>query len=149
DGQAPPDQSFKVPSGMASGLKIKIAPDVVIAAGQTTSILLDFDLGSSFHVTGSGGEPTCADLLLGDRQVIFHPVVHATPAQALGVISGTVFESDGTTPAANAEVTAFAAVLSPPATRTGADLPAASTFSSATTTAQVSIGGYALVLPPG
>ena len=57
-----PSRDFTIPSGAASGLKIKIDPPVLIASGQTSEVMLDVNLTESFHTTGLGGEPTCDDL---------------------------------------------------------------------------------------
>lgn len=44
---------MKVPSGSASGLKIKINPSIEIINGMSGEILLDFDVSRSFKTTGS------------------------------------------------------------------------------------------------
>src|SRR5205085_4442260 len=72
-----PDVAFTVPSGMQSGLKINVNPDFLIASGQTTPLLIDFDLSRSFHATATGGDPTCDDLKGGTSKTLFNPVVHA------------------------------------------------------------------------
>src|SRR5207247_1901840 len=94
-----------------------------IAAGQTTPLVLDFDLANSFHVTGLGGDPTCDELKLGST-ILFDPVVHALNADETGVVSGTVTDSTGAV-VADVEVTAFPAGTVVDATT----VPTASTFS--------------------
>ena len=139
-----PTQPFKVPSGMSSGLKIKIDPPVLVAAGQTVPLLLDFDVAASFHTTGLGGTPTCDDLKAGENQVIFRPVVKALNPNEHAVITGTVYDA-AVMPVADAEVTAF-----PAGTTVNADTePSVSTFSSPTGLRNVPPGSYALHVTPG
>ena len=38
------DRTFKVPSGMSSGLKIKVDPPILVASGQEVDLTLDVDL---------------------------------------------------------------------------------------------------------
>ena len=139
-----PAQPFKVPSGMSSGLKIKIDPPVLVAAGQTVPLLLDFDVASSFHTTGLGGTPTCDDLKAGESQVIFRPVVKALNPDEHAVITGTVFDAL-VLPVGDVEVTAF-----PAGSSVAADTePSVSTFSSPTGLRNVPPGSYALHVAPG
>lgn len=135
-------QTFKVPSGMQSGLKIDPKPPIVIAAGQVTPLRLDFDLSESFHVTGTGNSPTCDDLKDGHK-VIFHPVVQAMNLNENGVVAGTV--TQGGTAAADVEVTAFVAGTVVDALTT----PILTTFSSPSGLSNVALGEYALLLEPG
>ncbi len=138
------DETFTIPSGMQSGLKINVQPNFVIAAGQTTPLVLDFDLARSFHVTANGGEPTCTDLQQGTGTVHFDPVVHALNADETGVVSGAVTDSLAA-PIADVEVTAFLA-----GTVVAADtVPTASTFSAPAGLTNVTEGSYALRLDPG
>jgi hypothetical protein len=140
---ASPTQSFKVPSGMQSGLKINVNPRFTIAAGQTTPLLIDFDLSNSFHVTGTGNEPTCADLKSGENTVIFNPVVHAVNTDQTGVVQGVV--SDATpAPVGDVEVTAFPAGTVVDATT----LPVVTTFTAPAGMVAVE-GSYAMHLDPG
>ena len=137
-----PTQSFKVPSGMQSGLKINVNPNFVIANGQTTPLLLDFDLSNSFHVTGTGGDPDCADLKTGENTVLFDPVVHAVNTDQTGVVQGVV--SDATpAPVGDVEVTAFVPGADP-----AVDLPVATTFT-APAGGTAAEGSYAMHLDPG
>jgi hypothetical protein len=60
-----PDVGFKIPSGDASGLKLKIRPPAFVAPDQTTELIFDVDLGKSFRTAGLGGDPTCDELKEG------------------------------------------------------------------------------------
>src|SRR5262245_6065038 len=138
---ASPTQSFKVPSGMQSGLKINVNPSFTIASGQTTPLLIDFDLSNSFHVTGTGNDPTCADLKTGENTVIFNPVVHAVNTDQTGIVQGVV--SDATpAPVGDVEVTAFLAGADP-----AVDLPVVTTFTAPAGMAAAE-GSYATHLDP-
>lgn len=139
-----PDVTFTVPSGMQSGLKINVQPNFVVAAGQTTPLVLDFDLANSFHVTGNGGEPTCDDLKDGTSTVLFNPVVHAMNADETGVVTGMVTDASAV-PAADVEVTAFPAGTVVDDTT----VPSASTFSAPAGLLNAPEGSYALRLDPG
>lgn len=139
-----PDAAFKVPSGDASGLKIRIEPPAVVAAGQTTTLILDFDLADSFHTLGLGGDPTCDDLKQGENQVIFSPLVRANNESTDAIIRGTVIDDSGV-PVPDVEVSAFPA---------GTDIvaepdPLATTFSAPDGLDGVQEGDYALLLPAG
>lgn len=135
---------FKVPSGETSGIKIKPSPDILIAAGQTTPLLLDLDLSRSFHTTGEGGDPTCADLKDDKGTVIFRPSIRAINPDSSGVIAGVVRDSGGNA-VADVEIAAFAA-----GTQVAADTePLASTFSAPGGLSNAAPGSYAMHLDPG
>lgn len=139
-----PNRVFTVPSGSQSGLKINVQPAFVVAAGQTTPLVLDFDLSRSFHVTGQGGEPTCDDLKQGSGKVLFNPVIHASNADETGLVSGAVTDATDA-PVADAEVTAF-----PVGTVVdGTTVPTTSTFSAPAGLLNAPEGSYALRLNPG
>lgn len=70
-----------VPSGAQSGLKIFVNPDIVIASGISTDVLLDFDLSQSFVPQGT------ADHITGFN---FKPVIRAANLTTAGSISGDV-----------------------------------------------------------
>jgi hypothetical protein len=136
-----PDVDFKISSGQASGLKVKIDPPALIVAGQTTELIFDVDLGNSFKTTGLGGDPTCDELTLGNN-VIFSPVVRVNNVATDGIVLGTV-KTDAGTGVGDVEVCAFTA---------GADIvaepePVACTFSAPDGLTDVSVGDYALLLP--
>jgi len=137
------EQVFKIPSGSQSGLKINVEPHVVIAAGQTAHLQLDFDLAESFHVTGTGGDPTCDDLKDGENKVIFNPVVHACNLDESGVVSGTV--SREAIPLSGVLVEVFVAEQVIDDTTA----PVATTFSSPSGLENVAEGEYALRVAPG
>lgn len=90
---------LKVPSGDASGLKIKIQPSVYIEAGQSSDVLLDFDLSRSFIVKGNFKKGTFSGF-------IFKPVVRGIYMKHAGSVEGTVTDSTGT-PVKNAMVEVF------------------------------------------
>ena len=88
---------LKIPSGSASGLKIKIAPELVIESGVESEVLLDFDVSKSFMVQGNMNTPA------GIKGFMFKPVIRAMCQKYSGVIEGKVFENV-TTPVAEAHV---------------------------------------------
>jgi hypothetical protein len=47
----------KIPSGSSSGIKVQLSGDLAPAAGDTTSVLIDFDVESSFTMQPSGQGP--------------------------------------------------------------------------------------------
>ena len=136
-------QPFKVPSGMSSGLKIKIRPAALVVAGQTTELMLDVDLTESFHTTGLGGAPTCDDLKAGESMVIFRPVIRAVNTDETGVITGVV-QDDAGSPAVDVEICAFDAGTVVDET----SIPVATTFSSPALEG-IEAGSYALFLEEG
>lgn len=87
---------LKVPSGSASGLKIKIHPAIMIEAGQTSDVLLDFDVSKSFVAKGN----VAAGNIIGFN---FKPVVRGVYLGAAGRIQGSVTDSLEN-PLANARV---------------------------------------------
>ena len=138
-----PAQEFKIPSGSASGLKIKIDPPVLVASGQTSEVMLDVNLTESFHTTGLGGEPTCDDLKAGETTVIFRPVIRAINEAETALLRGVV--SDDTGPVGDAEVCAF-----PAGTTVEADTEASAfTLSTPASMENIAEGSYALMLDPG
>lgn len=79
---------LKVPSGSTSGLKIKIKPEIHIGEGQTSDVLLDFDISKSFVARGN--------IKNGKIQgFIFKPVVRGIYMGAAGRIQGRVTDGDG------------------------------------------------------
>lgn len=82
------DYELKVPSGSTSGLKIKIEPAIHIQEGQTSDVLLDFDLSKSFVAKGN----VKAGQILGFN---FKPVVRGIYMGAAGRIQGIVTDSEG------------------------------------------------------
>ncbi len=137
-------QPFKIPSGISSGLKIKIDPPVMVAGDQMTALVLDVDLAESFHTTGLGNTPTCDDLKAGETKVIFHPVIRALAETEVGIVTGTVTE-DGVVPVGGAQVAALPADVDDPES---IDDPAEGT-EPAPTSLSAEDGAYALLLEPG
>ncbi|WP_321347292.1 DUF4382 domain-containing protein [uncultured Draconibacterium sp.] len=77
---------LKIPSGSSSGLKIKIEPALSIESGQTSDVLLDFDVSKSFVAKGNwkGGK------LNGFN---FKPVVRCVLLDRAGRIEGMVSDT--------------------------------------------------------
>ncbi|MBW8333654.1 MAG: DUF4382 domain-containing protein [Prolixibacteraceae bacterium] len=88
---------LKIPSGSASGLKIKIAPELVVESGVESEVLLDFDVSKSFKVQGNMNTPA------GIKGFMFKPVIRAMCQKYSGIVEGKVFENE-TTPVAEAHV---------------------------------------------
>lgn len=81
------EYDLKVPSGYTSGLKVKIFPAISVTEGQTSDVLLDFDVNKSFVAKGNlGGK-------IGG--FIFKPVVRGVLLDAAGRIEGNVFDEQG------------------------------------------------------
>jgi hypothetical protein len=76
---------LKVPSGDTSGLKIKLEPAIYLDEGQTSDVLLDFDVSRSFVVRGNP-----MGVING---FIFKPVVRGVYLGAAGRIEGTVTDT--------------------------------------------------------
>jgi hypothetical protein len=81
---------LKVPSGDASGLKIKIEPALEIADGFGAEVLLDFDVSRSFVMRGNMKHGY--DKIVG---FIFKPVVRAVAYMETGDIFGVVKDTLG------------------------------------------------------
>jgi hypothetical protein len=82
---------LKVPSGDASGLKIKIDPRLEVDGVSTAELLLDFDVSRSFVLRGN--------MKFGYDKVvgfIFKPVVRAVATMVSGEIFGVVSDTTGT-----------------------------------------------------
>jgi hypothetical protein len=77
--------NLKIPGGSSSGLKIKIDPVIYIAEGQTSDVLLDFDLSRSFVIRGNPKG--------NFNGFIFKPVVRGVYMGAAGRIEGTVTDT--------------------------------------------------------
>jgi hypothetical protein len=82
---------LKVPSGNASGLKIKLDPYFSLEDGGYAEILLDFDVSRSFVVRGNFNKGKI-------NGFIFKPVVRAAANYQVttGEINGTVNDTTGT-----------------------------------------------------
>jgi hypothetical protein len=66
-GSSTPNIAF--PSGATAGLKIALAAPVVVTAGDTTTMVVDFNVGSSFVMRGNS---------LSQNGLLFKPVITAT-----------------------------------------------------------------------
>ncbi|WP_052670564.1 DUF4382 domain-containing protein [Draconibacterium sediminis] len=77
---------LKIPSGSSSGLKIKIEPALTINSGETSDVLLDFDVSKSFVAKGNwkGG------MINGFN---FKPVVRCVLLDRAGRIEGTISDT--------------------------------------------------------
>ena len=87
-------RDFKIPSGSSSGLKVKVDPPFVVAATDTTHLVLDFDLAQSFRVAGLGGAPTCGDLVEGEGKVMYAPTIRPVNKQNSGILEGFVMRPE-------------------------------------------------------
>ncbi|UCH63081.1 MAG: DUF4382 domain-containing protein [Fidelibacterota bacterium] len=81
DGQEFP---LQVPSGIRTGLKIFIRPDIVVEKGITAELLLDIDVGKSFVVQGNSKGSG------GITGFLFKPVLRAVNKSTTGRLVGTV-----------------------------------------------------------
>jgi hypothetical protein len=78
---------LKVPSGESSGLKIKFDPEIQITDGQTSDVLLDFDVSRSFVVKGKIGSKI--------NGFNFKPVVRGAFLGLAGRVEGNVADTAG------------------------------------------------------
>lgn len=93
---------MKVPSAGASGLKIKITPELVIEDGVESEVLLDFDVSKSFITQGN------AKVEHGIKGFLFNPILRAVCQKYSGIIAGKVSANE-TTPIAEANVQIYRA----------------------------------------
>jgi len=87
-------QELKVPSGYQSGIKLVNAFD--IEAGVTKELVLDFDVSKSIVTAGNSGKK------------ILKPTIKVIDVINRPVITGIIYEADGTTPIPGVYVTAQA-----------------------------------------
>ena len=80
---------IKWPGGGKNGIKIILDKPFEVAAGGTTNLLLDFDVGRSFVMRGNS---------ISQNGLLFKPVIHAVTQQNTGTISGTVRGDNATGP---------------------------------------------------
>lgn len=78
-----------IPSGMSSGLKIKISPALSIEGNETSVVLLDFDVSKSFVVQGN------VKLNNGIKGFTFKPVIRAVWQEVSASIEGKVVDETG------------------------------------------------------
>jgi len=123
---------IKFPSADRTGIKIDLTAPVQVTSGETI-LVIDFDLGRSFHVRGNS---------FSRNGFIFRPVVRATARNVAGAIRGSVHaDSANGAAVANAtvEVLSFGTALD--------DTVAANVIATAQTD---SAGNYLeAFLPPG
>ena len=101
DGEEPP---LQLPSGIHTGLKIFIRPDIVVENGITSELLLDIDVSKSFVLQGPASSQPWSrnDSIKG---VLFKPVLRAVNLNAAGRLVGTVTDtSAAANPIADAQV---------------------------------------------
>ena len=77
---------LKVPSGSQSGIKIFIAPELVVKGGLSADLLLDFDVSRSF--VAKGGTKDLASI----TGFNFKPVIKASNLSTAGTLAGVVTE---------------------------------------------------------
>lgn len=78
---------LKVPSGSQTGIKIFINPDIRIAGGLSTELLLDFNLDKSFVLKGNMHTPA------GINGFNFKPVIRAVNNSNAGTVKGVVSDT--------------------------------------------------------
>ncbi len=81
------EYDLKVPSGSSSGLKIKFDPAIQILEGETSDVLLDFDVRRSFVVKGKVGKHI--------NGFNFKPVVRGVFLGLAGRVEGIVSDING------------------------------------------------------
>lgn len=79
---------LKVPSGAQTGIKIFIEPELHVAGGLTTEVLLDFNIEKSFILKGNANTPA------GIKGFNFKPVIRAVNITTAGTVEGVVDYAD-------------------------------------------------------
>jgi len=75
-------------SADTSGLKVFVSPPLEVVAGQTTDVLLDFDLSKTFHPVPASDPPNAAKFLL-------MPGIRTANLVDSGELRGVVTQDDG------------------------------------------------------
>jgi hypothetical protein len=127
-------RSFTIPSGE---VKIIPKPQIVIVPGQTTNLMLDFDVARSFVVTGT--PTTDCDALKQAGKIMFTPLIRAINRDASGVVSGVI--TDGATGGGFPGVTISA--------NDGTNPPVTTLSATGAGPSGTPAGEYALLLDPG
>jgi len=78
----------KVPSGSQTGIKMFMEPDLHVAGGLTTYVLLDFNVEKSFILKGNTKSPA------GIKGFNFKPVIRAVNNTIAGTLEGWIINSD-------------------------------------------------------
>jgi hypothetical protein len=122
---------IKIPSGQQTGLKININTNINLTQGETTDMLLDFNVAKSVHITGVG-------------QYMMQPVIHTVNTKIDGFIKGqvqpgkamifTVTDNDTTSTYADSTSGNFKLVGLKPGTYSLTLLPIDTTYSDTTLT---------------
>ena len=79
---------LKIPSGEASGIKVKIRPWLVVEDGVESEVLLDFDVNRSFKIIGNTHGKK------GIKGFMFKPIVRAINLSTAGKVEGMVTNED-------------------------------------------------------
>ncbi len=82
--------SLKLPDRMKAGLRIVIVPPVEVQEGDSTSVLLDFDLSKSLVIRGGWHQN-----FPGMGFLSFRPVIRAVSMHKTGSIMGFVSDTSG------------------------------------------------------
>ncbi|MFT4538534.1 MAG: hypothetical protein ACI841_000647 [Planctomycetota bacterium] len=82
------DDTLRLGSLGTSGLKLHFTPEVTVAGGLTTSLLLDFDLAKMF-------KPIPGNAPLEATRFNIHPSIRVANLSESGEIRGSVVEDDG------------------------------------------------------
>ena len=83
------DGNLDLTSAKSSGLKLFVNPPIEIVAGQTTNVLLDFDLTKTFHAVPPP-DP------LNANKFLLMPGIRVANLVDSGELQGTVTKDDGT-----------------------------------------------------
>lgn len=62
--------SLKVPSGAQTGIKVQLSEPIAAESGETTTVLVDFDVDQNFVIQGNPNTPA------GINGILFTPVLH-------------------------------------------------------------------------
>lgn len=92
---------LKIPGGPNADIKINLNPSVDVVAGDTTQILLDFDVSQSFVVQGNPNSPQ------GIKGFLFKPVIHATDQSKTGRLQGMITDEATKLPVEGVQVAVY------------------------------------------
>jgi hypothetical protein len=77
----PEEVDVKWPSAARTGIKVQLSEPITVTSGQTLTVLVDFDVGSSFVMRGNS---------IRNNGLLFKPVVRAVATDITGSYAGTV-----------------------------------------------------------